>query len=216
MKKPYNPATEKPYFIDEVGARNYDYDNTIRYLQHRGRLKFGKHFRIHKEDLTIISKLVVYFTKCENFYEKYSIDPDKGILLAGPIGCGKTSLMTLMTDFTFEVNHFFIRSTRAVAAEFHEEGYQTLQKYSNNPKIYCFDDLGVEQNMKYYGNECNTIAEILLNRYELMVRQGYVTHATTNLSASDLEAIYGNRLSSRMREMFNLISFPNDTPDKRK
>ena len=38
----------------------------------------------------------------------------------------KTSLMTLMTDFTFEVNHFFIRSTRAVAAEFHEEGYQTL------------------------------------------------------------------------------------------
>ncbi|NBR16278.1 MAG: ATPase, partial [Crocinitomicaceae bacterium] len=105
MKKPYDPATEKPYFIDEDGARNYDYDNTIRYLQHKGRLKFGKHFRIHKEDLTIISKLVVYFTKCENFYEKYSIDPNKGILLAGPIGCGKTSLMTLMTDFTFEVNH---------------------------------------------------------------------------------------------------------------
>ncbi len=57
MKKPYNPATEKPYFIDEEGARNYDYDNTIRYLQYKGRVKFGKHFRIHKEDLTIISKL---------------------------------------------------------------------------------------------------------------------------------------------------------------
>jgi hypothetical protein len=70
--------------------------------------------------------------------------------------------------------------------------------------------------MKYYGNECNTIAEILLNRYELMIHQGYVTHATTNLSASDLESIYGNRLRSRMREMFNLISFPNDSPDKRK
>jgi hypothetical protein len=40
MKKPYDPATEKPYFIDEEGARNYDYDNTIRYLQHKGRLKF--------------------------------------------------------------------------------------------------------------------------------------------------------------------------------
>jgi hypothetical protein len=49
-----------------------------------------------------------------------------------------------------------------------------------------------------------------------MVKHRHVTHATTNLSASDLEALYGNRLRSRMREMFNLIAFPNNTPDKRK
>ena len=215
MKKPYNPATEKPYFIDEEGARNFDYEKTIYYLQHIGRQKFGKNFRIVKEDLPIISKLLIYFTKCEDLCKEKGIDTQKGILLAGPIGCGKTSLITLMNDFTFDINHFFIRSTRAIAAEFHEEGYQVIQKYSWTPKIYCFDDLGVEQNMKYYGNECNTIAEILLNRYDLMIRQGYVTHATTNLSASDLENIYGNRIRSRLREMFNLIAFPNETPDKR-
>jgi DNA replication protein DnaC len=216
MKKPYNPATEKPFFIDEKGTRNFDFDKTIYYLQHIGRQKFGKHFRIYKEDLTIISKLLVYFTKSQNYYEKYSIDPNKGILLAGPIGCGKTSLITLMTEFTLQNNHFYMKSTRAIAAEFHEDGYQVIQKYSWRQQIYCFDDLGVEQNMKYYGNECNTIAEILLNRYDLMVKHGHVTHATTNLSASDLEALYGNRLRSRMREMFNLIAFPNNTPDKRK
>ncbi len=216
MKKRYNPALEKPYFIDEEGARNYDYVNTLTFLQYRGNQKFGNHFRLYKEDLTIISKLLIYFTKTEKLYREYGLDPNKGILLAGPIGCGKTSLMSLMNDFTFDVNHFFIRSTRSIASEFHQEGYQTINKFSNNQKIYCFDDLGVEQNMKYFGNECNTIAEILLNRYELMVSQGYVTHATTNLSASALEAIYGNRLRSRMREMFNLITFPNDSPDKRK
>jgi DNA replication protein DnaC len=216
MKKRYNPALEKPYFIDEEGARNYDYVNTLTFLQYRGNQKFGNHFRLYKEDLTIISKLLIYFTKTEKLYREYGLDPNKGILLAGPIGCGKTSLMSLMNDFTFDVNHFFIRSTRSIASEFHTEGYQTIHKFSNNQKIYCFDDLGVEQNMKYFGNECNTIAEILLNRYELMVSQGYVTHATTNLSASALEAIYGNRLRSRMREMFNLITFPNDSPDKRK
>jgi hypothetical protein len=59
MKKTYNPATEKPFFIDEEGARNFDYVNTLRYLQHKGQLKFGKHFRIYKEDLTIISKLLI-------------------------------------------------------------------------------------------------------------------------------------------------------------
>jgi DNA replication protein DnaC len=216
MKKPYNPATEKPYYVDENGVRQYNYSSTIFYLQHKGREKFGSHFRIYKDDLPIITKLLVYFTKCENLYEKHGIDPNKGILLAGPIGCGKTSLITLMTEFTFAVNHFYIRSTRAIAAEFYEEGYCILQKYSNSQKIYCLDDLGVEQNMKYYGNECNTVAEILLNRYDAHTKTGIVTHATTNLSASDLELLYGNRLRSRMREMFNLISFPNDSPDKRK
>lgn len=217
MPRNYNPALEKPYFIDEEGARNYNLYHAVEYLQYKGRRKFGKHFRIHSEDLPIISKLLVYFTRSGNLLEEKGLDLNKGILLAGPIGCGKTSLMTLMTsEFSFEINQFLLRSTRAIAAEFHEDGYQVIQKYSWDRKVYCFDDLGVEQNMKYFGNECNTIAEILLNRYDLMIKQGILTHATTNLNASDLESIYGNRLRSRMREMFNLISFPNDSPDKRK
>jgi DNA replication protein DnaC len=216
MKKHYNPAIEKPFLIDEEGSRLYNYEHTLQFLQYRGRQRFGKSFTIQKEDLPIIFKLLIYFTRSDNLCKEKGIDPNKGILLAGPIGSGKTSLITLMTEFTLQSNHFFIRSTRAIAAEFHDDGYQVIQKYSWIPKIYCFDDLGVEQNMKYYGNECNTIAEILLNRYDLMVKHGHVTHATTNLSASDLESLYGNRLRSRMREMFNLIAFPNNTPDKRK
>ena len=69
--------------------------------------------------------------------------------------------------------------------------------------------------MKYYGNDANIMAEILLSRYDLFIRQGMLTHATTNLSASELEAIYGNRLRSRMREMFNLIAYDKDSKDKR-
>ncbi len=42
-----------------------------------------------------------------------------------------------------------------------------------------------------------------------------ITHATTNLSASELEEYYGNRVRSRMREMFNLISFESSAKDKR-
>jgi len=42
------------------------------------------------------------------------------------------------------------------------------------------------------------------------------THATSNLSASELEEYYGNRVRSRMREMFNLIAFDSGAKDKRK
>ena len=60
------------------------------------------------------------------------------------------------------------------------------------------------------------MAEILLSRYDLMKYEGVITHATTNLNADELEKIYGNRVRSRLREMFNLISFPELSIDKRK
>jgi DNA replication protein DnaC len=42
-----------------------------------------------------------------------------------------------------------------------------------------------------------------------------MTHVTTNLSASELERFYGDRVRSRMRQMFNLIAFDKDSIDKR-
>lgn len=45
--------------------------------------------------------------------------------------------------------------------------------------------------------------------------QGTQTHITTNLSATEIEAFYGNRVRSRLREMFNRIAFPKDAPAKR-
>jgi DNA replication protein DnaC len=60
------------------------------------------------------------------------------------------------------------------------------------------------------------MAEILLSRYDLFVTRKLVTHLTTNLSASEIENLYGNRVRSRMREQFNLIAFDKNTSDKRK
>jgi hypothetical protein len=37
--------------------------------------------------------------------------------------------------------------------------------------MYFFDALGAGQSLKYYGNECNIIGEILLSRYDLYVSQ---------------------------------------------
>lgn len=108
-----------------------------------------------------------------------------------------------------------MKNTREIAAEFHKEGYETIQKYGLRHKPICLDDLGVETNIKHFGNECNMIGEILLHRYDLFVNQGIVTHATTNLNADELEDIYGKRVRSRLRSMFNLVSFPEGTEDKR-
>jgi DNA replication protein DnaC len=59
------------------------------------------------------------------------------------------------------------------------------------------------------------MAEVLISRYEQFVENKSITHITTNLSASEIENNYGNRLRSRMRAMFNLITFDKETKDKR-
>jgi hypothetical protein len=60
------------------------------------------------------------------------------------------------------------------------------------------------------------MAEILLSRYDLFVSQKIMTHITTNLTASEIENLYGNRVRSRLREMLNLISFDTTSEDKRR
>jgi len=59
------------------------------------------------------------------------------------------------------------------------------------------------------------MAEIFLSRYDLFITKKLQTHITTNLSASEIEKQYGNRVRSRLREMVNLIAFEKSTPDKR-
>lgn len=187
----------------------------------QGKKHFGETFKILDSDLLIIHKLVTYFLKDEVSADLYGINLKKGILLSGPVGCGKTSLMFLLRQFQPIEGRFIVKSSRDVSFEFIKEGYHTIQKYSHlsfenhEPIVYCFDDLGTENNLKFYGNECNIMAEILLSRYDLFVSRSLTTHLTTNFSASEIETVYGNRVRSRMRQMFNLIAFNKDCFDKR-
>lgn len=207
--------TDLPFDIIN-GVRHYNFRRSWIYLQNLGQRKYGQNFKLNPEDKRIIYKLMIYFIRDEETCAQYGIDLEKGILLNGPVGCGKTSLMTLMRHFAYPGHNFIMKTTREIASEFNQEGYQVIQKYGKTSnKIYCFDDLGVENNMKYFGNECNTIAEIILQRYDLQIMEGTITHATTNLIAAELEELYGNRVRSRLRSMFNLISFPEVIQDKR-
>ncbi len=196
--------------------RQYDFTKCLQYLNYLGKEKYGPKFKIHTSDRELIYKLIVYAIRDEENCAKYEMDLNKGILLIGPVGCGKTSLLTLLNEFSYPHQRYQVKNTRQIATEFHKDGFEIIHRYGRREKIICLDDLGVEQNMKHYGNECNTIGEILLHRYDMHVNYQIVTHATTNLNAEELEKLYGNRVRSRLRSMFNLISFPNTVEDKRK
>lgn len=200
---------------------HYSYDEVIIWLENKGIELYGSHFKIVETDYPIVYKLIAYFLKDEPTCFQYGIYLNKGILLTGPIGCGKTSLMNLMKYLTATEHKFFVKPCRDISFEFIQDGYQIIHKYSigklyqSEPRTYCFDDLGTENNLKYFGNECNVMAEILLSRYDLFISKKLLTHITTNLSATEIEKHYGNRVRSRLREMVNLIAYDKSTPDKR-
>lgn len=205
----------------ENNRKVYNLIRCFKYLEKQGKKTYGQAFTIYEEDKPIILKLLIYAIRDEDNAEKMGLDLNKGILISGPLGCGKTSIMHLIKPF-FNVKYDYkIKTTREIAFEFSKNGFESFHLYNQNGTNlnrltgYCFDDLGAEPQIKHFGNECNVMAEILLSRYDKFMEDKAVTHVTTNLSASEIESLYGNRVRSRMREMFNLIAFDYRSKDKR-
>ncbi len=208
-------------FRIEEGFKVYDFNKCLDFIETQGKIHYGQAFKISDIDTPTIYKLLIYMIKDDKAASIEQINLSKGILLSGPIGCGKTSIMHLIKPFSNHLSDYKIKTCREVSFEFAKYGYEALQQYilKNNTQFrlsgYCFDDLGAEQQIKHFGNDCNVMAEIIISRYEDFVSNKSITHITTNLSASEIENLYGNRLRSRMRSMFNLITFPTNSKDKR-
>lgn len=192
----------------------YDFEKILCYLDVKGKLLFGKKFKIYKEDRDVIYKLSLYFIQDMARCKQLDIDTEKGLLLSGPVGCGKTSLMKLLKCMVPHRRPYEVIPCRNIVFGFNHLGYKLIGDYGD-AQFMCFDDLGAEPNGFYFGKECNVMGEILLSRYELFKNHKVKTHATTNLNAQELEERYGNRVRSRLRELFNLVGFDGKSRDKR-
>jgi energy-coupling factor transporter ATP-binding protein EcfA2 len=217
--------TKNPHIISEGGREyhlgelkgdhiHYNFQKILIYLEVKGKILFGDKFKIYSEDEVILFKLVIYTIQDADYAKRLDLNLQKGIILTGPVGCGKTSLMKLLRHIVPHKKSYKIIPCRNAVFSFNHLGYKTIEDYGNS-NFYCFDDLGVEPTGRHYGQDCNVIGEILLSRYDLFLKNKIKTHCTTNLNAKELEERYGNRVRSRMRQLFNLVAFDKESVDKR-
>lgn len=152
---------------------------------------------------------------------------ERGAMVVGGIGCGKTTMMRLF-GMAFG---YRIKSTRHILRDFDEaqnpasvvsfygrDSYRT-EGMGQNVKhiVYCLDDLGAEKGTaKSYGNDWNVMEEILQDRYEEWAKNGLLTHITTNLEPEQIAKKYGERTLDRLREMCQLVVMEGDSFRKNK
>lgn len=182
---------------------------------------FGMQLTVDDDNVSIVQDLCKYFSGDKSF----SGSLDKGLLLAGGVGVGKTTIMNFF--MRNQVQSYRMESCREIESKFSEQGEQYVyfcsflipisvnsDPFGHQSVGICFDDLGTEANAKHYGKEKNVMAEIILNRYDNKLPYS-ATHITTNLTAGDIAKQYGTRVTDRMREMFNIITFSPDTKSRR-
>jgi predicted ATPase len=210
----------------------WSYEQTKSFMKYRADTMFKeKPFVVDGENSMVYELLLYYFSNDPKFLglaQNLGIpNPslDKGIMLAGNFGVGKTWFMKLFARNQRQC--FTLKNAKDIADQFGNNGEDGLMEYVVKPKnpvndqgvFYhthlglCIDDLGTEDLKNHFGNKRNVIGDLIEKRYS-RGNTGVFLHTTTNLDAMELESFYGGRVTSRMREVFNIIEM--NGKDRRK
>lgn len=148
---------------------------------------------------------------------------NKGIYLYGVYGVGKTLFFKVFRNYLIAHGRgMSIITADELAAEWALNGFSAIMRYSAvremenfKPCELLIDDLGQgASNVLHFGSRTDVMVEILQRRYRVLTDAYKRTFISTNLQPSEIKELYGEYISSRMQEMFNVVLFPGD--DKRK
>lgn len=148
---------------------------------------------------------------------KYHLD--KGLLLYGNVGSGKTELVRAVSKYLFHSPYKFkVDRAWRYADKYREDERCFDPLYSHNmffDELCLTDQTGypVKEIVNNYGNKILVGEEIIRIREIAFTNRGYQTHFTTNEPPKKLGEVYGPRSLSRLLKMENFIPFLG--PDRR-
>lgn len=167
----------------------------------------NKVFAVDEHNKEVIINLIKYFIHDESGV----YDLNKGILLTGDVGTGKTQLLASFAVLAQVLNFKTFRT--GICNEIYDNLLESSYKKKQGVNLkrffkghWSFDDIGDEEaSFQHYGNVIRPMDRIFSERYKNWVNGWCLTHGTTNLDSGELFEKYGKRVHSRMKQMFNII-----------
>lgn len=160
---------------------------------------YGKKLILHEDNTPLIRAICFYFSKDERFETELKFDLNKGLLIRGVSGLGKTFLFKCIEQN--EIRPIDIVSMIDILEQVKEEGSYDLQ-YQNT--LYL-DDVGTEEPVvNHYGTKINWFKNFI-EMYYLKNKPFNRLVISTNNSFDEIESKYGFRVRSRIKDMFNII-----------
>lgn len=225
-------SKEKPF--EQEKSKHLEYTTTLRdftWKCFKNHFKICNHtvFKQTEDSLLNVAALFNYFTGYPAFFQSPRLvkslnEPsfDKGLLIIGSYGNGKTTTMksfeSVFQKYNFS-NRFKLVNSQDMVMEWEtlstqEQKQQFYQKYLC--KILCIDDAKKERKGSNFGIS-EVVGDILIMRYNKKL----TTHLTCNYAPGDqtkdlkkglLEfARYGEHFYDRLFEMFNIIEFKGES-----
>ena len=163
----------------------------------------------------VLRALKLYAMRDPRFESEGFGELNKGLMISGLQGCGKTIMLKMLADAgpidwkhdgsliqnlgdlktkswgdgvrfeLFHITNFF--NCIKIEHDFRaKDGEQRISAIRSSRAVLVFDDLGFENDkVLNYGNRVNIMAEIINARYNWFQDYGIVTHFTTNLVNGD-------------------------------
>lgn len=208
--------------LNENEASTFDYSrvkNVIHWHLNQITKISGRAFEYNEHNIPVLKCLTQYFTNDLAFYQctkdlpeifKNRTSLNKGILLIGGYGSGKSTIVTAFQRVGFPGKEFRSKTCPDLA-----------ENWNGKDKIYFtdnwyFDEFGHETQSQFAKKDAAPVmSKIIEERY---YRRHFHSNSstgftimTTNLTMDEITEKYGSRLADRIRDMFNVVLLLGDS-----
>ena len=160
----------------------------------------GVKFEYNDDNMIAVQALCYFLSNDSKFESDLGYDQKKGIILRGKYGVGKTHIVRCLKDNNRRPISMY--SMVSIKEKIANEGFHHIGSPKN---IIYIDDVGSEDlPLMHYGNKINWFKDFIEKRYYM--NEGFENIIiSTNLSIKEMTEKYGERVTDRIAEMFNII-----------
>lgn len=185
-----------------VNHSRWEYTDVFRYINKTSFDVFGRKFVVDEENKSQLEKFCHWFVRSDKC-DELGIDRNKGVLLMGNNGSGKSFLIECMKDN--ELQPIAMYSLIKIKKEILRNG--DFYFYTPRKFMICLDDVGTEGGcLNYYGTSINWFKDYI-EMYYFNKEPFFRLIITTHLQPDEIGSLYGNHVRSRLSRMFNVIKF---------